>query len=110
MIPPDLLNSFINIFESPQTIVFIHRWFAFIVLAAVIYVYYMVRKMNYQSDLYDGLQWLIAAVGLQIILGIMTILSYVNIAIAMMHQAGAIILFALAIYFIHRFRALDVKA
>jgi cytochrome c oxidase assembly protein subunit 15 len=107
LIPPNLFNSFISILETPQTIVFIHRWFAFTVLAAVIYVYYVVRKNNYQSDLLKGLQWLIAAVSLQIILGILTILSYVNIVIALMHQAGAVALFALAIYFIHRFRALD---
>jgi cytochrome c oxidase assembly protein subunit 15 len=108
-IPPNLFSSFINILESPQTIVFIHRWFAFVVLAAVIYVYYVVRKTNYQSDLVNGLRWLIAAVSLQIILGILTILSYVNIVVALLHQAGAIALFALAIYFIHRFRALDSK-
>ena len=110
LIPPNLFNSFINIFETPQTIVFIHRWFAFVVLAAVIYVYYVVRRNNYQSDLLKGLQRLIAAVSLQIILGILTILSYVNIVIALLHQAGAIALFALAIYFIHRFRALDAKS
>ncbi len=109
LIPPNLFNSFINIFESPQTIVFIHRWFAFVVLAAVVYVYYVVRKTNYQSDLFEGWQWLVAAVALQIILGIFTILSYVNIVVALMHQAGAIALFALTIYFIHRFRALDAK-
>lgn len=106
-IPPNLFNSFINIFETPQTIVFIHRWFAFVVLAAVIYVYYVVRKNNYQPDLLKGLQWFIGAVTLQIVLGILTILSYVNIVVALLHQAGAIALFALGIYFIHRFRALD---
>jgi len=109
LIPPNLFDSFLNIFESPQTIVFIHRWFAFVILAFVIYIYYIVRQKKYQNDLYDGLQWLIAAVSLQIILGIFTILSYVNIVVALLHQAGAIVLFALAIYFIHRFRALDIK-
>lgn len=109
LIPPNLFTSFINIFETPQTIVFIHRWFAFVVLATVVYVYYVVRKSNFQSDLLKGLQWFIAAVTLQILLGILTILSYVNIVIALLHQAGAIALFALALYFIHRFRALDSK-
>ncbi len=107
LIPPNLFNSFINVIENPFTIVFIHRWFAFVVLAAVIYVYYIVRKRNYRPDLLKGLGWLIAAVSLQIVLGILTILSYVHIVIALLHQAGAIALFALAIYFIHRFRALD---
>jgi len=110
LIPPNLFSSLINLFVAPQTIVFIHRWFAFVVFAAVIYVYFVVRKTNYQSDLVKGLQWLIAAVSLQIILGILTILSYVNIVIALMHQAGAIALFVLSIYFIHRFRALDANS
>ena len=109
LIPPNLFNSLINIFETPQTIVFIHRWFAFVVLAAVIYIYYIVRKTNYQSDIYTGWQWLVAAVSLQIILGILTILSYVNIVVALLHQAGAITLFVLTVYFIHRFRAWDTK-
>ncbi len=107
LIPPNLFNAFINILETPQTIVFIHRWFAFVVLAAVIYIYYIVRKNNYQRDLLKGLQWFIGAVSLQITLGILTILSYVNIVVALLHQAGAIALFVLAIYFIHRFRAMD---
>jgi cytochrome c oxidase assembly protein subunit 15 len=107
LIPPKLFSSFINILENPFTIVFIHRWFAFVVLAAVIYIYSIVRKNNHQSDLLKGLGWFIGAVTLQIVLGILTILSYVNIVVALLHQAGAIALFALAIFFIHRFRALD---
>ena len=109
LIPPNLFSSFLNVLENPFTIVFIHRWFAFVVLAAVIYVYYAVRKLNYQPDLLRGLGWFITAVSLQIILGILTILSYVNIVVALLHQAGAIALFALSIYFIHRFRALDFE-
>jgi heme A synthase len=44
---------------------------------------------------------------LQITLGILTVLFHVNIVIALAHQANALVLFALALYFIHRFRALD---
>jgi cytochrome c oxidase assembly protein subunit 15 len=109
LMPPNLFSSFINILESPITIVFIHRWFAFLVLAAVVYVYYVVRSNNYPPDLLKGLQWLVGAVALQIILGILTVLSYVNIVVALLHQATAIALFALTIYFIHRFRAWDVR-
>jgi len=109
LIPPNLFSSFINIFETPQTIVFIHRWFAFVVLAAVIYVYYVARKNNYQPDLLQGWRGLVVVVLLQMVLGILTILSYVNIVLALLHQAGAVLLFALSIYFLHRFRALDAK-
>ena len=109
LIPPNLFNSFINIFESPQTIVFIHRWFAWLGLIAAPFVFWVVKKQNYPQDIQNGLKWLIGFVALQITLGILTILSNVNIVIALMHQANAIALFGLAVYFIHRFRALDAK-
>jgi cytochrome c oxidase assembly protein subunit 15 len=110
LIPPNLFSSLINLLENPFTIVFIHRWFAFAVLAAAIYLYTITRQHNYQPDLLKGLQWFIGAVTVQIILGILTILSYVHIVIALLHQAGAIALFAITLYFIHRFRALDEKS
>ena len=72
-------------------------------------VFYVVKKQNYPADIQNGLKWLIGVVTLQITLGVLTILSYVNIVIALIHQANAIFLFGLALYFIHRFRALDRK-
>ena len=107
LIPPNLFNSWLNIFETPQTIVFIHRWFAWLGLIFVPMVYYIIRKQNYPADIQNGLKWLTAVVVLQITLGVLTILSYVNIVIALLHQANAILLFGLAVYFIHRFRAVD---
>jgi len=109
LIPPNLFNSFINIFETPQTIVFIHRWFAWLGIILVPVVYTIVKKQNYPADIQNGIKWLIGVVALQITLGVLTILSYVNIVIALLHQANAILLVGLAVYFIHRFRALDRK-
>lgn len=106
-VPPNLFNSITNIFETPQTIVFIHRWLAWLGVLAVPYVFWVVKKQNYPQDIQNGLKWLIALVALQITLGVWTILSYVNITVALIHQANAIALFALAVYFIHRFRRLD---
>jgi len=109
LIPPNIFNSFINILENPFTIVFIHRWFAFVVLISVPFVYYVSKKLGHPQDIQNGLKWLIGIVILQIILGVWTILSFVNIVIALLHQANAIVLFALAVYFLHRFRALDAQ-
>ncbi len=106
-IPPNLFNSWINFLESPQTIVFVHRWFAWLGIILVPVVFYIVKKQNYPAEIQNGLKWLIGVVALQITLGVLTILSYVNIVIALIHQANAIFLFGLAVYFIHRFRALD---
>ena len=102
-----MFNSLVNIFESPQTIVFIHRWFAWLGIIMVPYVFWVVRKQNYPADIQNGLKWLVAIIALQIVLGILTVLSFVNLWVALIHQANAIVLFALAIYLIHRFRALD---
>lgn len=109
LIPPNLFNSWINLFEVPQTIVFFHRWFAFVGLIAVPVVYYLARKQNYPRDILNGLLWLTGAVTLQIALGVLTVLSYVNIVVALIHQANALLLFALGVYFIHRLRALDTE-
>ena len=109
LIPPNLFNSFINLFETPQTIVFIHRWFAFIVLIAITVFYFLARKQNSSVDIRNGLNWLLGLVVLQVTLGVMTVIFHVQMAIALAHQAGAIGLFALLIYFIHRLRALDTK-
>jgi heme a synthase len=107
IVPPNLFNSWINLFEVPQTIVFVHRWFAWLGLIAVVYVFWLILKLDYPNEIRNGLKFLIGVVVLQITLGVLVILSYVNIVIALLHQANAIVLFALAIYFIHRFRALD---
>jgi len=107
LIPPNLFSSFINIFETPQTIVFIHRWFAFAVLVAITALYFSARKESRSIEIQNVLNWLLGLVVFQIILGILTVLLHVQIAIALAHQAGALALFALMIYLIQRLQALD---
>src|SRR6185503_18992660 len=106
LIPPNLFNSFVNLFETPQTIVFIHRWFAFAVFIAVATFYFTARKQSNSVEIKNGLNWLLGLVVLQIVLGILTVLLHVQIAVALAHQTGALSLFALMIYFIHRLRAM----
>ena len=107
LIPPNLFSALINVFEAPQTIVFIHRWFAFAVFFAIAALYFTARKHSPSAEIKNGLNWLLALVAVQILLGILTIILHVQIAVALAHQAGALSLFALMVYFIHRLRALD---
>jgi len=109
LIPANLFASWVNLFESPQTIVFVHRWFAWLGLIAVPGIYYVIKKLNYPREIQNGLLWLTGVVALQITLGVLTVLFHVNIFTALIHQANAIILLGLGIHFIHRFRALDEK-
>jgi cytochrome c oxidase assembly protein subunit 15 len=110
LVPPNLFSSWVNVFEVPQTIVFIHRWFAWLGVIAVLVVYYFTKKQNYPHEMANGLLWLTGAVFVQITLGVLTVLSYVNIVVALLHQANALVLFALGVYFIHRLRAMDRKS
>jgi cytochrome c oxidase assembly protein subunit 15 len=107
LVPPNLFGSFINILESPQTIVFIHRWFAFAVFIAMVALYFAVRRYSTSAELTTGLHWLLGLVAFQILLGVLTVLLHVHITVALAHQAGALSLFVLLIYFIHRLRARD---
>ena len=106
LIPPGLFTPIINLFESPQTIVFFHRWFAFAVLAAVFALYRAAWPEVSKPEVQQGLRWLVALVIVQILLGILTVILHVPIAVALVHQAGALTLFALMIFFIHRLRAI----
>jgi heme a synthase len=106
-VPANLFSSWINLFEVPQTIVFIHRWFAWLGIFIIPAVYLAAKRRGVPREILNGLLWLTTAVALQITLGVLTVLSYVNIVIALIHQANALLLFALGIYFIHRLRALD---
>lgn len=107
LLPPNLFSAPGNILEVPQTVVFFHRWFAWTGFLAVPAVYWAAKKRGYPAGIVRGLTWLTGFVALQITLGILTVISHVSIPIALMHQANAIILFALGIYFIHRLRARD---
>ena len=70
-------------------------------------MYWQAKKRNYPAEIQRGLAWLIAAVTTQITLGILVVLTNVNVPTASIHQAGAVTLFWLAIFFIHRLRAYD---
>ena len=107
LIPPNLFNSFTNLFETPQTIVFIHRWFAFVSALAVVVLFFSARNKNYPYEIRKGLVWAVGIVALQILLGILTVIANIQIAIALLHQANAILLFGASLFLIHRFRAFD---
>ena len=84
-IPPELA-TFTNIFFEPVSVQFIHRWLA--AITAIIVLTFAYRMKNIA---------LAGMVLLQFSLGVMTLLSQVNISLAAMHQAGAFILVALMI-------------
>jgi heme a synthase len=96
-IPPGLFDMkpwWINIFENGTTIQFIHRWLAKLLVLGVLALLIRARR----SETYAA-----AAMALvQMSLGIATILTGVNVTLAAMHQAGAVLLLTTLLVVRHR--------
>lgn len=77
-----------NLVDNPVVVQFVHRWFAFAAAFAVIWLAFRARRLG------DVGAWgsVILLVGLQIVLGIATLLTGVEISIAVAHQVNAAIL------------------
>jgi cytochrome c oxidase assembly protein subunit 15 len=113
LIPPGLLSQvhpvILNLIDAPLTVVFIHRWFAFVLLAAAAIIYWVIHNQGFPADVMKGINLVVVLVILQIILGILVLRSQVQITFALMHQTNAIALFAAMVYVLHRLRAADQK-
>jgi cytochrome c oxidase assembly protein subunit 15 len=95
-----------NAFENLGAVQFNHRMLAYGVLLAALALWWMMRR----SDTVPGPARLaIAAIALmtlaQLGLGIATLLTGVNIVLAVLHQAGAAILVSLAVWLVYETRA-----
>ena len=99
-----LFPSWINFFDNLTTVQFIHRFLAGIIfLLACILVYFSKREIISTTQK-NGIIFFITAIFLQIVLGIYTLLSMVNINLAILHQACAFILFSSCVYLLFLFR------
>ncbi len=114
LVPAGLLQQvqppLLNLVDAPLTVVFIHRWLAFFVLLVALMVYLVVRRQRPGMEVASGMRILLPLVVLQIILGISVVISNVEIAIALLHQANALALFVVVIYVLNRLRAADARA
>lgn len=106
-IPENMLVRISNLIDSPLTIVFVHRWFAFFVLAFGLGLYFTSRKRTYPREILEILLWILGLGVVQIAFGVLVVISSVQIPVALIHQTIAVFLFGLAIYFMHRIRAHD---
>ena len=96
-VPPGLLElspAWTNPFENPTAVQFVHRWLAKLLVLGVLLLAWRARQPETS---------LAAAMALiQLGLGVATILSGVNIALATLHQGGAVLLLTLLLVVRHR--------
>jgi cytochrome c oxidase assembly protein subunit 15 len=94
-----------NFVDNPITVQFIHRWLAFVVLAFAILLAIRAKRAGgrFESIL------LHTTVGLQILLGIWTLLSGVSLHVAVAHQGMAVLVIAAFVMAAHRIASVSSR-
>ena len=94
----DFMN--INLFDSPSIVQFIHRNLAYLIL--IIYIYLLILVFRDINKTFRK-PILIIGIGLflQIVLGIITLLSGVKIIFASLHQINSILIILSSLYFLY---------
>jgi cytochrome c oxidase assembly protein subunit 15 len=101
VVPPGLGEAspwYLNLFENPLTVQFQHRMLGYaVVLAALGQLAWLTLKGAAQALIGSAFTLALFAL-LQVALGVWTLLLSVPIALGLAHQAGAIAVFAVALY------------
>ena len=97
----DLPIGWLNVFESPAAIQFNHRLLAIVTLVLLVgYTVHILRSSPTKGDKRAALA-LVHMAGLQVGLGIATLLLVVPVWLGALHQGGAFVLFSLAVMMAH---------
>lgn len=94
-----------NLTHNMATVQFIHRWLAMLIAAVVVALWWRIRADGAVSP--RARAWshaLLAATALQVAIGIATLLLRVPLALAALHQSGAVVVFTCAIVLAHALR------
>ena len=94
-------NSIINLLNQESFVQFIHRNLAYVITFYTIFllIYVLYKKL---SHLYNAVFFLVLIISIQVFLGILTLISGVNIVFASMHQLSTIFLIIFTINFYYK--------
>ena len=93
---------FKNLIEGKSGVQFVHRTFAYVVVALIAFLYYKSRKINLNTTQSRSLKVLISFVFLQFILGVFTLLFHVPMWLGLAHQLMAFLLLTAMTFVLHR--------
>ena len=92
-----------NFIEGRSGVQFVHRILAFIVVISVVIIYLKGKKIAVSNHQLNGLNSLLVLVGIQSLLGVLTILLQVPLWLGIAHQIGAFLLLSSMTFTLHRF-------
>jgi cytochrome c oxidase assembly protein subunit 15 len=105
LVPPGLMVAepwWRNMFENALTVQFNHRVLAYVITVLAVAYAYVVRSGTSLI--------LLAAIGLQVVLGIWTLLWAVPLWLGLAHQGGALVVLAAALWNLHAVLASEARA
>jgi len=104
LVPPDYLHltpGWLNALENPAAIQFNHRVLAIGTTLAILLFWWQAHRADLPRRTRSAVRGLVAMAIVQTGLGIATLLLAVPITLAVLHQAGAVILIAKAVRLVH---------
>ena len=108
IVPPEILMLhpvWMNFFWNMATVQFDHRLLALVLAAVTLLLWWRLRVMPRLSSRAEiGGNALLGVLSLQIALGVATLVYAVPVPLAALHQAGAVVTFALALNVAHALR------
>lgn len=92
-----------NFIEGKSGVQFVHRTLAYIVVIYIFLIWMKTQKIQLTPYQSKGRNTLLALVGLQFILGVLTLLLNVPVWLGVAHQVGAFFLLSAMTFTLHRF-------
>lgn len=92
-----------NFIEGKSGVQFVHRILAFVVVGFIVSIYIKSKKATRTSYQLKGVNFLLALVGIQFLLGVLTIVLQVPVWLGVAHQIGAFFLLSAMTFSLHRF-------
>ncbi len=92
-----------NFIEGRSGVQFVHRTLAYVVVIFILAIWYKGKRLNLTNYQSKGIDALLILVGLQFLLGVLTIMLAVPVWLGVLHQVGAFFLLAAMMFTLHRF-------
>ncbi|MBO6607170.1 COX15/CtaA family protein [Psychroserpens sp.] len=94
---------YLNFIEGKSGVQFVHRTLAYVVVALIIAIWYRMRRLIITKYQLIGVNTLLVGVGIQFLLGVLTIIYAVPVWLGVVHQVGAFLLLSAMVFTLHRF-------
>ncbi len=94
---------YLNFIEGKSGVQFVHRTLAYVVVAFIIAIWLRMRKLIVTRYQLIGMNTLLVGVGIQFLLGVLTLIYAVPVWLGVVHQVGAFLLLSAMVFTLHRF-------